>query len=29
VKYRRKKGHRQDYTQIMISKINAPKKSKA
>lgn len=29
VKYRRKRGHRQDYTQIMINKINIPKKSKS
>ncbi len=29
VKYRRKRGHRQDYTQIMINKISIPKKSKS
>ena len=29
VKYRRKKGHRQDYTQIVVNRISAPKKSKA
>jgi len=29
VKYRRKRGHRQDYTQVVINKINVPKKSKS
>ncbi len=29
VKYRRKKGHRQDYTQVLINKIGAPAKSKS
>lgn len=29
VKYRRTKGHRQDYTQIMINKIGTPKKPKS
>jgi len=25
IKYRRKKGHRQDYTEVLIKKINLPK----
>lgn len=29
VKYRRKRGHRQDYTQVLINKISVPKKSKS
>jgi len=29
VKYRRKKGHRQEYTEVKIKKINLPKKSKS
>ena len=27
VKYRRKRGHRQDYTEVKITKLNIPKKS--
>jgi len=29
VKYRRKRGHRQEYTEIKINKINLSKKSKS
>jgi len=29
VKYRRKKGHRQEYTEVKIKKINIPKKTKS
>jgi large subunit ribosomal protein L21 len=29
VKYRRKKGHRQEYTQVKINKISTPRKTKS